>query len=75
MGGSKTFGAAILASLILAAPAGAATITVNTTEDRLNEGSCSLREAIATVDGTGHGFCSAASPSGNTIVLGATPIH
>ena len=57
--------------LIVAAPAGAATITVTTTEDRLNEGSCSLREAIATVDGTGHGFCGAASPSGNTIVLAA----
>ena len=67
------FGAAILASLAVAAPAGAATITVNTTADQLNEGSgCSLREAIATVDGTGHGNCGTASPSGNTIVLGAT---
>jgi len=73
MGARKAFGAAILMSLIVAAPAGAATITVNTTADQLNEGSgCSLREAIATVDGTGHGNCGTASPSGNTIVLGAT---
>jgi CSLREA domain-containing protein len=72
MGAKKVFGAAIVAILIVAAPASAATITVTTTEDRLNEGSCSLREAIATVDGTGHGFCGAASPSGNIIVLAAT---
>ena len=72
MGVRKVFGAAILASLAVAAPAGAATITVNTTADQLNEGGCSLREAIATVDGTGHGNCGTASPSGNTIVLAAT---
>lgn len=63
-------------ALVLAMSAGAvadaATITVNTTADLFNEGSgCSLREAIATVDGTGHGNCGTASPSGNTIVLGA----
>jgi hypothetical protein len=72
MGARKALGAAILVSLLVAVPASAATLTVTTTEDRLNEGSCSLREAVATVDGTGHGFCGAASPSGNTIVLGAT---
>jgi CSLREA domain-containing protein len=73
MGARKAFGVAILLSLVLAAPAGAATLTVNSTADRLNEGSeCTLREAIATVDGTGHGNCGAASPSGNTIVLAAT---
>jgi CSLREA domain-containing protein len=76
MGARNALGAAILMSLLVAAvavaPAGAATLTVNTTADRLNEGSCSLREAIATVDGTGHGNCGTASPSGNTIVLDAT---
>jgi CSLREA domain-containing protein len=73
MGGRTAFVVAILASLLMAASASATTITVTTTEDRLNEGvGCSLREAIATVDGTGHGNCGAASPSGNTIVLGAT---
>jgi CSLREA domain-containing protein len=73
MGAGKAFAAVVLGSLLVAAPAGAATITVNTTADVLNEGSsCSLREAIATVDGTGHGHCGTASPSGNKIVLGAT---
>ncbi|HUH80502.1 MAG TPA: fibronectin type III domain-containing protein [Solirubrobacteraceae bacterium] len=73
MGVRTVFGVAILVGLLVAAPAGAATITVDTTADQLNEGSgCSLREAIATVDGTGYGNCGTASSSGNTIVLGAT---
>jgi hypothetical protein len=53
-----------------AATADAATITVNTTTDQTEVG-CSLREAIATVDGTGNGDCTAATPGGpNTIMLG-----
>jgi CSLREA domain-containing protein len=73
MGGRKAFGAAILASLLVAAPAGAATITVNTTADVLTEGGlCSLRQAIETVNGAGDGACGTASSGANTIVLGAT---
>jgi len=59
-------------SLIAAAPASAAVITVNTTTDELTQGvGCSLREAIATVDGKGDGDCGVAASGGNTIVLGA----
>ncbi len=55
-----------------AASAGAATIKVNTTTDELTAGvGCSLRQAIATVDGHGDGDCGTAGSSGNTIVLGA----
>ena len=51
----------------------AATITVTTTTDELTAGAgCSLREAIATVDGNGDGDCGTADASGNTIVLGAS---
>jgi CSLREA domain-containing protein len=77
MGARKAFGAAILTSLIavaaVAAPAGATTITVNTTADVLTEGGlCSLRQAIETVNGEGDGACGAASSGANTIVLRAT---
>jgi len=72
MGTRTVFGATILVGLLAAAPAGAATITVNTTKDELTPGAgCSLREAIATVDGNGDGDCGSAGSSGNTIVLGA----
>ncbi len=72
MGARAIFAATILTGLLAAAPAGAAIITVNTTTDELTSGAgCSLREAIATVDGTGDGDCGAAGSSGNTIVLGA----
>jgi CSLREA domain-containing protein len=71
MGARTVFGAMILVGLLAAAPAGAATITVNTTRDELTRGAgCSLREAIATVDGDGDGDCGTAGSSGNTIVLG-----
>jgi CSLREA domain-containing protein len=66
-------GATMLAALFAAAPAMAATITVNTTTDELTAGQgCSLREAIATINGNGDGDCGTASSSGNTIMLGAT---
>ena len=72
MGARTIFGATILVGLLAAAPACAATITVNTTTDELTPGTgCSLREAIATVDGNGDGDCGTADSSGNTIVLGA----
>src|ERR1700684_2489923 len=65
--------ATILVGLLSAATAGAATIRVNTTTDELTAGAgCSLREAIATVDGNGDGDCGVADASGNTIVLGAS---
>jgi CSLREA domain-containing protein len=71
MGVRTVFGVVILMGLIAAAPAAAA-ITVNTTTDELTPGAgCSLREAIATVDGTGDGDCGVAASGGNTIVLGA----
>jgi len=71
MGARTVFGAMILVGLLAAAPAGAATITVNTTKDELTRGAgCSLREAIATVDGNGDGDCGTAASGGNTIVLG-----
>jgi CSLREA domain-containing protein len=58
MGARTVFAATILVGLLAAAPAGAATITVNTTKDELTPGAgCSLREAIATVDGNGDGDC------------------
>ena len=67
-----SFVAAVLVGLLAAVPAGAAMITVNTTKDELTPGAgCSLREAIATVDGNGDGDCGMAGSSGNTIVLGA----
>jgi hypothetical protein len=78
MGARKAFGAAIVTSLlavaaVAAAPAGAATITVNTTSDVLTEGGlCSLRQAIETVNGAGDGACGTASSGANTIMLGAT---
>lgn len=72
MGARPIFGATMVVALLAAAPAGAATINVNTTTDELTPGTgCSLREAIATVDGNGDGDCGTASSSGNTIVLGA----
>jgi len=73
MRGRTAFAATIVVGLLAAAPAGAATITVNTTTDELTPGAgCSLREAIATVDGSPDGDCGTASSSGNTIVLGAS---
>jgi len=66
------FVAAVVVGLLAAVPAGAATINVNTTKDELTpDAGCSLREAIATVDGNGDGDCGTASSSDNTIVLGA----
>jgi CSLREA domain-containing protein len=64
--------AAVAASFT--ATASAATITVNTTTDETTaaDSTCSLREAIATVNGNGNGDCAAATAGGpNTIVLGA----
>ena len=74
MGARIGLGVAFLVSLLLAAPATAATINVTATSDDLtkNDGGCSLREAIATVNGNGNGDCTAADSGGNTIVLGAT---
>jgi CSLREA domain-containing protein len=62
----------LAALALVAAPAYAATLVVNTTADELTPGAgCSLREAIATVDGNGDGDCGTADSGGNTIVLGA----
>ena len=70
--GRVVAGVVFLVCLLAAASAGAATITVNTTTDTLTPGTgCSLREAIATVDGDGNGQCGTAGSNGNTIVLGA----
>jgi hypothetical protein len=72
MGVRTALVATMLAGLLVAAPAGAATITVNTTSDVLTEGGlCSLRQAIETVNGAGDGACGTASADANTIVLGA----
>ena len=72
MVGRAIFAATVLVGLLAVAPAGAATITVNTTTDELTPGSgCSLREAIATVDGSGDGDCGNAGSGANTILLGA----
>jgi CSLREA domain-containing protein len=62
-----------LVGLLVAAPATAATITVNTTTDErtAGDGLCSLREAISTVNGSGNSDCAAADSGGNTIELGA----
>jgi hypothetical protein len=57
-----------------AVTASAATLTVTATTDSItaNDGTCSLREAVAAVDAPGTpGDCGTASADANTIVLGA----
>ncbi len=56
-----------------AAPAVAATITVDTTQDTSTSGQCSLRQAVQDVDSPGSpsGDCAAAAFGANTIVLDA----
>ncbi|HTX31041.1 MAG TPA: choice-of-anchor Q domain-containing protein [Solirubrobacteraceae bacterium] len=60
--------------LVMAAPATAATITVNTTNDdqQPGDGQCSLRKAIEDVDSPGgtQNDCAPAAFGSNTIVLG-----
>ena len=68
-------GAVVLVSGMLAAPAGAATLTVNTTGDSTTSGDglCSLREAIFAADGAPtSNDCGATDAAGNTIVLPAS---
>jgi CSLREA domain-containing protein len=63
---------AVLVVLVGAAPATAATIAVNTTQDETTQGDglCSLREAIAAVNTPGSvGDCTEADGVSNTIVL------
>ncbi len=73
MGVRTVLGVTFLAGLLATAPAQAATIKVNTTTDELTagDGQCSLREAIATVNGSANGDCTAAESGANTIVLEA----
>ncbi|GBD25853.1 hypothetical protein HRbin30_01179 [bacterium HR30] len=54
---------------LTAGPAGAATYTVNTTNDTVDssDGKCSLREAIQSANGAGNGNCGPDSPGDDTI--------
>ncbi len=65
---------AVVAAVALGAPvsAGAATITVNTAADEANaDGDCSLREAVATANGTATDACAAGASGADTIQLAA----
>lgn len=66
---------ATVVALMVAAPASAATLTVNTTSDTNtpDDGICSLREAIAAADAAPSGSdCGSTDASGNTIMLPAS---
>jgi CSLREA domain-containing protein len=70
-------GTTVALALLLAAPAGAATIGVNTTVDQIdaNDGQCSLREAVESANGNAisggaTGECPAGDPGQDTLALG-----
>ena len=73
MGVRTVLGVTFLVGLLATTPAQAATINVTTTADErtAGDGQCSLREAIATVDGNGNGDCTAAEAVRTRIALEA----
>lgn len=69
---------AVVAALLSAAPAASAAITVNTTKDETisGDGTCSLREAVLTVNGSQSPDCAAPNSTGpTTVALAAGTYH